>query len=101
MFLKPTVAVYTDGVYWARQAGMNITLFDLEGVEVLQGPQGTLFGKNALGGAINLISKAPQGDNSGMESGNDWGIPSSGSAGFRALRILGSAPKSSPRTATR
>lgn len=64
-FAKPTVALYTDGVYWARQTGMNFNLFDIERVEVLRGPQGTLFGKNALGGAIRIVTRQPEGNNTG------------------------------------
>ncbi|MDR2215827.1 MAG: TonB-dependent receptor [Nevskiaceae bacterium] len=64
-FSKPTVAVYTDDVYWARQTGMNFNLYDVERVEVLRGPQGTLFGKNALGGAVRVISKEAKGDDTG------------------------------------
>jgi len=62
----PGVGVYIDDVYQGSLTGSAIDLLDLERVEVLRGPQGTLFGKNSLGGAIRLISKDPRGDNTGM-----------------------------------
>jgi len=55
----PAVAVYVDGVYAARGGGAEAALADLERIEVLKGPQGTLFGRNATGGAIHLISRRP------------------------------------------
>lgn len=55
----PGVAVYVDGVYYARTTGSVFDVLDLERLEVLRGPQGTLFGKNAIGGAISLISRRP------------------------------------------
>jgi iron complex outermembrane receptor protein len=62
----PGVGVYIDDVYQGSLTGSAIDLLDLERIEVLRGPQGTLFGKNSLGGAIRLISKEPAGDDSGM-----------------------------------
>jgi iron complex outermembrane receptor protein len=53
------VGVYLDGVYLGRDAGLNFDLVDLERVEVLRGPQGTLFGRNTSGGAVNMVSKDP------------------------------------------
>jgi iron complex outermembrane receptor protein len=55
------VGVYIDGVYLGRQHGLNASLLDIEQIEVLRGPQGTLFGRNTEGGAVNLITRAPSG----------------------------------------
>ena len=58
----PSSALYIDGVYLARPAMAFIDFLDLERVEVLRGPQGTLYGRNAVGGALQLVSKAPTND---------------------------------------
>ncbi|MDB5683136.1 MAG: hypothetical protein JWM75_834 [Sphingomonas bacterium] len=63
---EPGVPIYVDDVYNGRPQGSLFDLLDLERVEVLRGPQGTLFGKNAIGGAVRLISKKPRGDGSGF-----------------------------------
>jgi iron complex outermembrane receptor protein len=62
---EPGVPIYVDGVYLGRPQGAILDLLDLDRVEVLRGPQGTLFGKNAIGGTVSLISKAPTGDGTG------------------------------------
>ncbi|MFW2829836.1 TonB-dependent receptor [Sphingomonas sp. ID0503] len=56
------VGVYIDGVYLGRQHGLNAALFDIERIEVLKGPQGTLFGRNTEGGALSLVTKKPSGE---------------------------------------
>jgi iron complex outermembrane receptor protein len=53
------VGVYIDGVYMGRQQGLNAALFDVQRIEVLRGPQGTLFGRNTEGGALNIVTVQP------------------------------------------
>ncbi|MGE0582983.1 MAG: TonB-dependent receptor [Steroidobacteraceae bacterium] len=62
------VGVYIDGVYVGQSPAINQELLNLERVEVLRGPQGTLFGKNTVAGAINLITKKPDDELRGMAS---------------------------------
>lgn len=71
------VGIYLDGVYIARSAGAIFDLVDLEQIEVLRGPQGTLFGRNSVGGAVQLVSRKPT-ETPGVEAKagfgtfNDW-----------------------------
>jgi iron complex outermembrane receptor protein len=62
----PGVAVYLDGVYLPRAPGSLLNVVDVQQIEVLRGPQGTLFGKNSVGGAINITTVKPQPDLEGF-----------------------------------
>jgi iron complex outermembrane receptor protein len=57
--IDPTVGVFIDGVYMGQPAGIVIDMFDIQSIEVLRGPQGTLFGRNVTGGAVLINSKRP------------------------------------------
>ncbi len=57
--MEPGVGLYVDGVYYARAVGAAVDLLDVERVEVLKGPQGTLFGRNTIGGALSVITRDP------------------------------------------
>ncbi len=63
------VGIYLDGVYIARSAGANLNFLDVERVEVLRGPQGTLFGRNTLGGAISVTTQRPTDEFEGWVEG--------------------------------
>jgi iron complex outermembrane receptor protein len=65
---EPGVAIYFDDILHPVTFASQIDLMDLERVEVLRGPQGTLFGRGSIGGAIRYVSKAPQGDDTGSVS---------------------------------
>ena len=57
--IDPTVGVFIDGVYMGQNLGLVIDMFDIASIEVLRGPQGTLFGRNVTGGAILINTKRP------------------------------------------
>ncbi|MBB3776328.1 iron complex outermembrane receptor protein [Erythromicrobium ramosum] len=66
LFAEPGVAMYVDEVYSSGFISFPTQFYDLERVEVLRGPQGALYGRNAVGGAVNVISKRPTDELSGM-----------------------------------
>lgn len=70
LFWDPTVGIYLDGVYMSKNLGSVFEIVDLERVEVLRGPQGTLYGRNTLAGAINLVTRQPSGEFGGDASVN-------------------------------
>ncbi len=73
---EPPVAVYLDGAYVSFIGGVGMAFYDLERAEVLKGPQGTLFGRNATGGLIHLITKKPSRETNGYAelTGGDYGM---------------------------
>ncbi len=76
-----SVVVNIDGEYLNRPNALGVALFDLDRVEVLRGPQGTLYGRNSTGGAINFITRKP---------GEDFGVNATASYGnYDAIRIDG------------
>ena len=68
----PSSAVYVDGVYMARPAMVLADFVDLERAEVLRGPQGTLYGRNAVGGALNLVTKSPTNEVEALRPRDRW-----------------------------
>ncbi len=63
------IAVYTDEVYAGPSVLQPIAMYDLDRIEVLRGPQGTLYGRNSTGGAVNLITRSPSFENGGYVTG--------------------------------
>lgn len=73
IWMDPAVGMYVDGVFVGKNQGALFDMLDLERVEALRGPQGTLFGRNTLGGAVNFVTRKPSGQfsgNVGLELGN-------------------------------
>ena len=72
--LEPGVGLYVDDVYYPTLTGSILDLLDLDRVEILRGPQGTLAGQNSIGGAVKLYSKKPTGDGGGYLEGSYGGL---------------------------
>jgi iron complex outermembrane receptor protein len=93
--VDPAVGLYLGGVYLARTTGANLELIDMERVEVLRGPQGTLFGRNTTGGAISLIPREPEFEREGLL---EAGV---GSHDLAALTAVVNLPLTEDRLAAR
>jgi iron complex outermembrane receptor protein len=70
---EPVVGIYVDDVYRGRLQGSNFQLTDIERIEVLRGPQGTLYGRNTFSGAIKIVSRTPGPDNSWAQASIGYG----------------------------
>lgn len=73
IWVDPAVGMYVDGIYVGKSQGSVFDVVEIERVEVLRGPQGTLFGRNTEGGAVNMVSRRPSGawgGSIGLEIGN-------------------------------
>lgn len=82
---EPGVGIYIDDVYMARPQGAAMDIYDVERIEVLRGPQGTLYGRNTIGGAVKYVTKPLSGDNEFALRGTV------GSFNQRDLKISGQA----------
>lgn len=76
---EPTVGIFADGMYLGVNLGSNPDFFDLEAIEILRGPQGTLFGRNVTGGAVLIRSRRP---------GDEFGFKARGTVGSEDRRDL-------------
>lgn len=79
--VQPGVGIFVDGIYQPNTSYLNNPMTDVERVEVLRGPQGTLYGKNTLGGAINVITRMPSNEFEGKVMGSFAGADNAWTAG--------------------
>ena len=111
--IEPGVGLYIDGVFFARPAAATLDFLDVERVEVLRGPQGTLFGKNTTAGAINVTTRKPTftpGSDFELNYGNLGFVQAKASVTGAIAKIAGrvsfsarnaTAPSSTPARAAR